>query len=357
MSGINLYGQALGPGELRRRVGRLEQVAGIESFTYDDGPERGVRALRVRTGTGFAFTVLTDRGLDIGDAEFRGMALAWSSPTGVTGPWYYEPEGTGWLRSFHGGLVVTCGLQHAGGPSEREGEPLGMHGRVSNLPASHVARQARWEDGGCVLEVRGQVRETRVFGNDLVLSRRITARVGESILRIEDAVENQGWSPAPLVMLYHINLGWPLLSEASRLVGPGAPGEPPEPHEPGAPEGSETWDRFAAPTRGFRQRSGYHRPRAGADGWAEARLENPRLAGGLVLRVRFRPEELPEFVQWTMTGEGTYVLGLEPATCRLHGYPAERRAGRIIDLQPGETRRFSLEIHVEASEHHERKSA
>jgi hypothetical protein len=277
---VNLYGQVLGSGELRRRVGRLDQVAGIQSFTYDDGAERGVRALRVRTGTGFAFTVLADRGLDIGDAEFRGMALAWSSPTGVTGSWYYEPEGTGWLRSFHGGLVVTCGLQHAGRPSERDGEPLGMHGRVSNLPASHVAREVRWDEEGCVLEVRGQVRETRVFGNDLVLSRRITARVGESVLRIEDTVENQGWSSAPLMLLYHINLGWPVLAETSRLVGPGAPGEPPEPHDAGAMEGIEAWDRFAAPTPDFTERSYYHRPRADADGWAEARLENPQLAGG-----------------------------------------------------------------------------
>lgn len=350
MSSIHLYGQELGPGELRRRVGRLDQVAGIQSFTFDDGPERGVRALRVRTGTGFAFTVLADRGMDIGDAEFRGMALAWSSPTGVTGPWYYEPEGTGWLRSFHGGLVVTCGLQHAGRPSERDEEPLGMHGRVSNLPASHVAREVRWDERGCVLEVRGQVSEARVFGNHVVLSRRITARVGESALCIEDTVENQGWSPAPLMLLYHVNLGWPLLAESSRLVGPGAPGEPPEPHE-GAPAGSpEAWDRFATPRQDFKERSYYHCPQAGADGWAEARLENPRLAGGLAVRVRFRPEELPEFVQWTMTGEGTYVLGLEPATCRLRGYPAEREAGRVIELRAGETRRFRLEIGVAAAQ-------
>lgn len=125
-----------------------------------------------------------------------------------------------------------------------------------------------------------------------------------------------------------------------------SPGQLPEPHEAGTLEGRETWNRFAAPTPEFRERSYYHRPRAGSDGWAEAQLENPTLAGGLALRVRFRPEELPELVQWTMTGEGTYVLGLEPATCRLTGYAAEREAGRVIDLQPGETRRFRLEIGV-----------
>jgi hypothetical protein len=49
-----------------------------------------------------------------------------------------------------------------------------------------------------------------------------------------------------------------------------------------------------------------------------------------------------------MTGEGTYVLGLEPATCRLRGYPAEREAGRVVDLQPGEVRRLRVEIGVDA---------
>ena len=60
----------------------------------------------------------------------------------------------------------------------------------------------------------------------------------------------------------------------------------------------------------------------------------PRAAGGLAFSVRFRPEELPEFVQWTMTGEGAYVLGLEPATCRVGGYEVEEAAGRVIRLEP-----------------------
>jgi Domain of unknown function (DUF4432) len=65
------------------------------------------------------------------------------------------------------------------------------------------------------------------------------------------------------------------------------------------------------------------------------------------LWVRFRPEELPESVRWTMAGEGTYCLGFEPATCRVGGYEAERAAGRIIDLSPREARRFQLQIGVD----------
>lgn len=327
-------------------MGRLEQVAGVEPFVFDDGPARGVRGLRFRTGSGLSFDVLADRGLDLGAAEYRGVPLAWRSPTGVVAPPYYEPEGEGWLRSFGGGLLVTCGLQNVGKPSERDGEKLGLHGRISNTPASNVSRNVRWDEAGCVLEVRGEVRESRVFGADLALRRSISARLGESRISIEDTISNKGYTPEPLMLLYHVNLGWPLLDETARLVGPGKPGGLPEPRDAEAARGIESWDRFQAPVPGFRERVFYHRPQADAGGWAGARLENPALEGGLALAIRFRPEELPEFVQWTMTGEGTYVLGLEPATCRVGGHEKEAAEGRVITLEPGEARSYRLEIEV-----------
>ena len=340
----NPSGEPLTRRELLRRIGRLEQVAGIEPFVFDDGPTRGVRAFRFRTGSGLSFDVISDRGMDLSFAEHEGTPLAWLSPNGVVAPWFHEPEGEGWLRSFPGGLLVTCGLRNVGPPGEREGEELGLHGRASHIPASRVSYDASWDDVGCVLEARGQIRESRVFGHNLVLRRRISARVGESRVWIEDEVENEGFEPEPLMILYHVNLGWPLLDESARLTGPGRTGEAPEPRDEVAQVGLESWDRFASPTPGFRERVFYHRPSAGVDGLAAARVENPAL--GIAFSVRFYPEELPEFVQWTMTGEGTYVLGLEPATCRVGGPAAEEAAGRVVRLEPGEIRLHRLEIEV-----------
>jgi galactose mutarotase-like enzyme len=336
-----LFGSRLTRRELRRRVGRLEQVAGVTPLVLDEGPAHGVRALRFHTGGGLAFDVLPDRGMDFGSAEYKGLPLAWLSHTGGVAPSFYEPEGEGWLRSFGGGLLVTCGLQNVGPPGEREGERLGLHGRISHTPASNVSREARWDEEGCVLLARREVRESRMFGPNLMLRRTVSARLGEPKLRVEDEVENEGFRPEPLMLLYHVNLGWPLLDETARLLGPGAA---PEPRDEEAAAGLESWDRFAAPTPGFAERVFYHGPVAGADGWAEARLENPAL--GLGLSVRFRPEELSQFVQWTMTGEGTYVAGLEPATCWVGGYEAEEAAGRVIWLEPGEARRYRLEVLV-----------
>jgi Domain of unknown function (DUF4432) len=340
----DLFGRALTRRELRRRVGRAEQVAGVTPLVFDDGPVRGTRVLQFRTGGGLAFDVLPDRGLDLGVAEYRSVPLAWLSQTGGVAPSFYEPEGEGWLRSFGGGLLVTCGLQNVGPPGERDGEALGLHGRVSNTPASNVWREEVWDEEGCVLLARGEVRESRVFGPNLALRRSVSARLGDPAVLVEDEVENEGFRPEPLMLLYHINLGWPLLDEGARLAGPGRRGDTPEPRDEVAAAGLQTWDRFDAPTSGFAERVYYHRPAAGADGWAEARLENPALR--LALSVRFRPEELPEFVQWTMTGEGTYVLGLEPATCRVSGYEGEEAAGRVIWLEPGAARRYRVEIRV-----------
>jgi hypothetical protein len=337
-------GDPLTRGELLRRIGRLEQFAGIEPFVFDDGPSRGVRAFRFRTGGGLSFDVIPDRGMDLGLAEYRGTPLAWLSPNGIVAPTFHEPEGEGWLNSFPGGLLVTCGLRNVGPPGERGGEEFGLHGRASHIPASGVSHEAFWDAEGGLLEARGQIRESRVFGPNLVLRRRVSARVGESSVRIEDEVENEGFEPEPIMVLYHINLGWPLLDETSRLAGPGKPRERPEPRDAVAKTGLDTWNRFVAPTPGFEEKVFYHRPAAGIDGLAEARLENHAL--GLAFCVRFHPEELPEFVQWTMTGEGTYVLGLEPATCRVEGPAAEDSAGRVVRLEPGEIRLHRLEIEV-----------
>src|ERR671911_39147 len=108
-----LWGRQFTREELMQRVGRLEQVAGVRVVEHGDGMERGVRVLEFRTGSGFSFDVLLDRAMDIGRCEHDGRALGWQSGTGFIGPWYYEPEELGWLRGFGGGLLTTCGMEHA----------------------------------------------------------------------------------------------------------------------------------------------------------------------------------------------------------------------------------------------------
>src|SRR6202049_3061769 len=106
----SINGRATTRRELMRRVGRLEQVAGVRLVTLGDGVERGVRVLEFRTGTGYAFDVLVDRSMDVGRCEFQGRSLPCLSPTGVVGPLFAEPMGLGWVWRWGGGAVGTWRL-------------------------------------------------------------------------------------------------------------------------------------------------------------------------------------------------------------------------------------------------------
>ena len=140
-----LYGRSWTREELLRHVGDVRQIGGATPVTLNDGPERGVRAIEIRTGTGFRFSLLPDRGMDIWNAEVNGAPLGWQSSTGPIAPAHYEPQGLGWLRGFYGGMLVTCGLTNLGAPCRDEGEDFGLHGRASYLPAYEVAILQGWE--------------------------------------------------------------------------------------------------------------------------------------------------------------------------------------------------------------------
>ena len=175
---VQLYGREWTRKELASYTGSATQVGGVRMVELADGMARGVRVAEFDTGTGFTFDVLLDRALDIGVASYQGIPLAWNSNSGVTHPAYYDKDGLEWLRGFGGGLVCTCGMTYVGAPCVDEGQALGLHGRVSNLPASNVWVDGGWRGDEYELWARGKVRETILFGEDLSLTRRVSANVG-----------------------------------------------------------------------------------------------------------------------------------------------------------------------------------
>ena len=110
----DLWGEPMARHELLRRLGRLEQIAGIRLATLGDARELGVRVLEVRTGR-LSFDIVVDRSFDIGRCDLEGTPIAWVSPAGPMGPWYAEQTELGWLRTFGGGLMATCGLDRGWG--------------------------------------------------------------------------------------------------------------------------------------------------------------------------------------------------------------------------------------------------
>src|SRR5215210_9363159 len=90
------------------------QVGGIEAYTIDEGPARGVRALCVNTGGGLRYRVLVDRGLDIDQAFFNHHSLAFLTHKGPTRPTRALDDGIDWLKGFPGGLLTSCGPTYMG---------------------------------------------------------------------------------------------------------------------------------------------------------------------------------------------------------------------------------------------------
>ena len=341
-----LWGRTYTRAELLAHVGRLEQIAGMRLATLGDGVERGNRVLEFRTGTGFSFDVLVDRAMDIGRAEYQGKALGWQSAAGFPGPWSYEPEGLGWLRGFGGGLLTTCGLEHAGFMAEdtamhygypaRTTERFGLHGRISYRPARLTGYGERWDGDTCTLWATGEVIQAAPFAEQLVLHRRIEAVVGESRLTIHDRVENIGPARTPHMLLYHVNVGFPALADGSELL---IPADNPRRRGEHADAG---YRQFHGPDGVSVEQVVAHDVRPETDGAVPAAVVNRALGFG-AYQV-FNHRQLPHHFIWRMLGQGSYVIGMEPCTNRPAGRLDARERGELIELDPGESRRYDLEL-------------
>ena len=66
-----LYGRQWTRAELLATVGDLSQVAGVRFAELSDGSERGVRIAECGIGGGLSFTVMLDRGMDVGAETYR----------------------------------------------------------------------------------------------------------------------------------------------------------------------------------------------------------------------------------------------------------------------------------------------
>lgn len=353
-----LFGRWYTQQEVRELVGDMDQVAGISRMVYDEGPERGVEVLRFRTGSGLDFDVLPGRGMDVAHASFQGLPLAWISATGVPHSAHFQPEGLGWLRGFFGGLVTTCGLLNAGGPcadpehntlnagigtEDTQVVKLGLHGRVNNTAARNVGADCHWDGDDYFITAYGRVREAIVFGENVELTRRVLAVAGESCITIHDQVTNRGHDTMPHMMLYHINLGWPVVAPEAELITSGSEVEPRD--EVAAP-GLADCHRFEPPQPTFPEQVYYHHLEPDGNGRCHAAIINRGMYGGFGVGISYHAESLPEFVQWKSMKRGTYVCGLEPANCRVTGRADERSAGRLKFIEPGQTICYDVTISV-----------
>jgi hypothetical protein len=230
-----------------------------------------------------------------------------------------------------------------GAPSVDQGEELGIHGRVSNIPASNVWADAAWEDDRYRLWVRGKVAEAEALGTNLVLTREISTELGASHLIIRDRVENRTFARAEHMMLYHFNLGFPLLSETTRLL---VNSEQVEPRDADSVAGLDRWDRFEPPLVGRPHQLFYHKLKPDQDGKVHVLLAGMQdnVEGRIAAYLSYTHETLPWFINWKCMMAG--VTGIEPANAWVQGRAAERAAGRLRFLEAWESVEYEVEFGV-----------
>lgn len=331
--------------EVLRRVGNISQIAGMKRYRFTEGKEDGIEAVDVWTGTGFQYTVLPGRGMDIGWAGYKGLPISYISKAGLTGPAYFESYQKQWLRSFPGGMLSTCGLGNVGNPCEDVVPGIGMqqyglHGRISNQHAADVCVHQFWEEDILRMEVSGTLTEAQLLGEHFSLRRTISSTMGDSCLHIHDEIVNEDFRPWPMMLMYHINFGYPVIDKESRVVLRGS-------------------DKFADDAESllhFNESAILSEPACGTqenlyfyrtleqEGYGFAGIVNEALE--IAAYIRYSADTLPYITEWKMMGEADYVVGLEPGNSIPRGREYHRQKGTLCMMQAQSSITTDLEIGV-----------
>lgn len=321
--------------EIERHSADMRQFIDFREATL----ENGMRVVEAYNSSGLHFTILPDRGLDIWTAWYNGLPLTWAA-LGSPKP---ADNADSWLRQFPGGLLATCGLTHAGPPETdaETGEVRDLHGRYNRLPARSMANEwLGWgDDGKFRLTLRAMIAEAALFGEQLRLIRTYTLTLGEPTIDIHDVVTNIGDTPAPLMILYHFNVGYPLVAQGAKLTTPHAAVHP---RNDDARRGIDRWADYDAAAPGYAEQVFFHHVKADANGMAEAALHHADFG----LSFKWQTDSLPYLTQWKNTRQNIYVCGVEPGNCIPEGQNAAKASGRLQTLQPGETQTFHNALSV-----------
>lgn len=313
---------------LYRLTGSMQQLAYTRLLTVEEGRAGGMRAVEVKNDD-LRFLIMADKGLDVAALEYQGMTLSFTSKPGLNGRNPFDTHGQEALRSIMGGLFFTCGLQNICGPCKTGDEEYPMHGRIRTTPAEHVCADACWEGDDYVLTVRGELRESHLFGPNLVLRRTIRSVFGSGRLEIIDEVENQTPEEADLMLMYHCNFGYPFLRPGTRLI---LPSKAVRGREDWSQAHLDCWEQMQPPLDGEEEYVFLHELGEDAQGRSFAALVSDELGFGV--RLDFDRRVQPYFMQWVSRRSGDYVIGLEPSNSSVYGRKYHEKEGTLHRIAP-----------------------
>ena len=296
------------------KIGNAEQLCMAQRVQVTDGRGNGARQIYVANGK-LNFVLSESNALDILRLWHEGMNVGFVSKNGL----YTAPAD--FLSAFPAGMLYTCGFDAIGGV-----EGHAIHGRIHSIPAQ--IKELTADEN--VVKVVAEIRDTALFGQNLVLTRTVFTAAGSNEVRIEDRLENHAFRDEKYCMLYHVNVGYPIVDAGAKIGGNFSVSKPRTPwaeHEKGKMLEVEPPQNNAEETCYF------HMTKDG-----KMSITNAKLGKRFTVASSLR-----RFVQWKSRASGDYVVGLEPCTSWLDGEL------KYSVLKPGKSVKHTLVLKVENS--------
>lgn len=321
----------------------------VHSDHLRGGKQHGVELLRVRNGR-LSATLCPTRGMGVIDAHCDGVRLGWNAPNPeIVHPCHVDLKrngGTGWLDGFNE-FIVRCGLQSIGRPGWDD-TPAGrtwltLHGQIANLRARNLSIRRVGSGSNRLLVVSGRITEPTVLGGKLELATEFSCRAGARGFTLRETISNRGSRPEEFSVLYHVNLGAPLLSRGAQFA---APIHSVAAMNTRAARRLATLTDYDDPCTGRAEEVFALRLLGGRNGRTIVALLDRKKTRALSLAFSLR--DLPCMTLWKQLG-GTgerYVTGLEPGTNYPQHRSIERRQGRLQTLEPGASHRIRIDFRV-----------
>lgn len=317
-------------------IGHTFQLLGVEEYTLHNGKKEGMRVLHVKNGLGLEMCIVLDRGGDISSLTLNGKNLSYLTPNGYVSNKYYDNKGAGWIKNFTAGFLTSCGFDNVGTPSVDEDGEHPLHGSINQIPVEAYSYEI--VDDKCI-DIRLITLDEGIFARKLRRERHIIVSLEKNEFDIKDQILNRGDAEIPVLVLYHFNMGYPLLKEDS-IVRVCA--ESVEPRDDHAATNIKNCLKMEQPQKGYQEMCYYHKMIKGLAG-----IYSPSSNIGVVLS--YDKDSLKCFTEWKMMGYRDYVLGLEPGNVNPDGYTINKKKGLLTYLKPEEQLNYSVHINCVSS--------
>lgn len=314
--------------ELMRYLGSMQQVAYVRPVSYKEGRSKDLGAVELKNGP-LLLTALTDKCLDISSVSYKGINFNFLSKPGLQGLGHYDTNGDEAIRSIMCGFLFTSGLENICAPCRIDDVDYPMHGRMRSTPGEHICTDAVWEGDEYVLTVQAEMREAALFGENLTLRRTIRTVYGSNSFSLVDEFENEAFRDEPLMLLYHINMGYPFLNEHTRIY---IPTRKVTARDQAGIGHEAAYDRMDPPIDNETEYVFIHELNAEPDGMISVAVVNEELELGI--EIRYHSGNLPYFMEWKTVASGDYALGLEPANSNVFGRPWHEQRGDVHKIAP-----------------------